>query len=97
MGVPTVSLIGRTLLSRSALLISEAFGLSGLCPEDLDDFVACAARLAADRASLAAFRRDLRSDSLKGKHFRPRALIREAEAVFAEMASARQDARPCRF
>jgi predicted O-linked N-acetylglucosamine transferase (SPINDLY family) len=60
MGVPTVSLIGPTLYERLSYSILANSGLGDLCTTTVDDYVAKAVQLAADRARIADLRVNLR-------------------------------------
>jgi protein O-GlcNAc transferase len=64
MGVPTVSLVGPALFERLSYSILVNAGLGDLCVQTVDDYVAKAVSLAADRARLADLRTGLR-DQLK--------------------------------
>jgi predicted O-linked N-acetylglucosamine transferase (SPINDLY family) len=61
MGVPVVSMEGRTSTARSGRPFIHAAGLDDLVARDEDDFVAIAARLAADVERRAELRRGLRA------------------------------------
>lgn len=60
MGVPTVTLAGRSHLSRVGLSLLSVVGLGELVAQGEDDYVRLAVSLASDRARLAEFRRTLR-------------------------------------
>jgi protein O-GlcNAc transferase len=60
MGVPTVTLAGSFFAGRMGASLLPAVGLPQLVAADPDEFVAAAARLAADPAALAELRRGLR-------------------------------------
>lgn len=60
MGVPTLTLAGNTLLARQGASLLDAAGLPAWIARDEDDYVARAARLAADTAALAQLRASLR-------------------------------------
>jgi protein O-GlcNAc transferase len=61
MGVPVVSLIGRSHASRVGLSLLSACGLSELATHSPQEFTECAASLASDRTRLAARRLALRA------------------------------------
>ena len=61
MGVPVVTLAGRTHAARVGVSILTGMGLSGLVADSAEDFVARAAALAGDLSRLAALRGALRS------------------------------------
>ena len=60
MGVPVVTLPGRTFASRNSLCTLSAAGLAGTVARDADDYVAIVHALGADRAGLGALRAGLR-------------------------------------
>jgi predicted O-linked N-acetylglucosamine transferase (SPINDLY family) len=60
MGVPTVSLVGPTLFERLSYSILVNSGLGDLCVTTVDDYVAKAVELAADRPRIAHLRANLR-------------------------------------
>src|SRR5262249_55308000 len=65
MGVPTVTLAGRTALSRAGLSLLSNLGLPELVAETPEQFVGIAAGLAGDLHRLSALRASLR-DRLRG-------------------------------
>ena len=60
MGVPVVTLPGRTLASRNSLLTLSAAGMTGTVARDADDYIAIVHALGADRAGLSTLRAGLR-------------------------------------
>ena len=60
MGVPVVTLPGRTLASRNSLLTLSAAGVTGTVARDADGYVAIVHALGADRAGLSTLRAGLR-------------------------------------
>ena len=64
MGVPTVTLIGSAIFERMSYSVLTNAGLGDLCTRNVEDFVATAVALAADRARIADLRANLR-DRLK--------------------------------
>ena len=64
MGVPVVSLRGKTAVGRSGASLLSAVGLSDLVAEDADGYVARAVALADDAARRRQLRHDLRSRML---------------------------------
>ena len=60
MGVPTVTLAGRSFVSRLGVGVLSALGLPELVADTSDEYVRIAAELAADRDRLRALRDDLR-------------------------------------
>jgi predicted O-linked N-acetylglucosamine transferase (SPINDLY family) len=61
MGVPVISLKGATHVSRMGASILSAAGLAHWIATDAEQFVSIATALAADRASIAGFRRSARA------------------------------------
>jgi protein O-GlcNAc transferase len=60
MGVPIISLAGSTYVSRQGVSLLTNVGLPDLIARDADDYIAVAAKLAADRERLAHLRLHLR-------------------------------------
>ena len=60
MGVPVVSLGGRSSVGRQGVSLLSAVGLEGLVGQTTEDYVRVAAGLAADLGRLAELRRGLR-------------------------------------
>jgi predicted O-linked N-acetylglucosamine transferase (SPINDLY family) len=60
MGVPVVTLVGRTVVGRAGLSQLTNLNLTELAARDQEQFVQIAAELAADRPRLAELRRTLR-------------------------------------
>ena len=84
MGVPVVTVPGRTFAGRHSLSHLSNAGLSDLVAEDEDGYVRLAAELAADRPRLAELRRGLRPRLLDTPLMDPRRFARD----FAEMVRA---------
>ena len=61
MGVPVVSLIGRSFPSRAGHTLLHAVGLGALAAPDADAYVSAAVKLANDPAGLAALREGMRA------------------------------------
>jgi predicted O-linked N-acetylglucosamine transferase (SPINDLY family) len=61
MGVPVVTLLGKTVVGRAGLCQAHHLGLHELVAETPDEYVRIAANLASDLSSLAALRRALRA------------------------------------
>lgn len=81
MGVPVVTVPGRTFAGRHSLSHLSNAGLSDLAAEDEDGYVRIAAELAADRARLAGLRRGLRPRLIDSPLLDPRRFARD----FADM------------
>jgi predicted O-linked N-acetylglucosamine transferase (SPINDLY family) len=60
MGVPVVTLAGRTAVGRAGLSVLTTAGLADLVARSQDEYIAVAVKLAADRRRLAELRRTLR-------------------------------------
>jgi predicted O-linked N-acetylglucosamine transferase (SPINDLY family) len=81
MGVPVVTVPGRTFAGRHSLSHLSNAGLADLVAEDEDSYVRLAAELAADRPRLAEVRRDLRPRLVDSPLMDPRRFARD----FSEM------------
>jgi predicted O-linked N-acetylglucosamine transferase (SPINDLY family) len=85
MGVPVLTLVGRTAVGRAALSLLQNLGLPEWVAETLEQFVALAAKLAADLHGLVAIRAGLRgrlqaSPLMDGPRF-----ARNVEAAYRRM------------
>jgi len=60
MGVPVITLVGRTVLGRSGLCFASNLGLPELVATTPEEYVAAAVRLCADRSHLTTLRAGLR-------------------------------------
>jgi len=69
MGVPTVSLAGRSMVANQGRLILTNAGLSDWIAEDIDGYVALAIRKATDLDALATLRAGLRDRVLASPLF----------------------------
>jgi protein O-GlcNAc transferase len=81
MGVPVVTVPGRTFAGRHSLTHLTNAGFPELVAEDEDDYVRLAAELARDRAALAELRRSLRPRMIDSPLMDPRRFARD----FAEL------------
>ncbi|CAA6603809.1 putative TPR domain/SEC-C motif domain protein [Rhodospirillaceae bacterium LM-1] len=88
MGVPVVSLSGGGIYSRMGKSNLLRLGLSDLCAESLGEFASIAARLAADRPSLSAFRSGLRH--LFKQFHDPVTHVRELENIYLSLWQSRK-------
>ena len=84
MGVPVVTRIGETLVSRQSASLLVSLGLEELIAENTDDYVRCASSLAAD----AARRRELRA----GLRERVREKLCDTDRHARELSAALRDA-----
>ena len=85
MGVPVVSLAGKTAVGRSGLSILSNIGLPELIASDVDQYVRIAAELAADLPRLAALRATLRERMQKSPLMDAPRFARNVEAAYREM------------
>lgn len=85
MGVPVVSLLGSGLASRVSAAIMSALGLTAWVAASSDDYVAIAARMAANPAALADLRRSLRPRMLASPIATPQAYCRAVEEAYRTM------------
>lgn len=87
MGVPVVTLAGRTHLSRVGVSLLENVGLADLVAHSPEEYVRVAAALAHDRERLSALRYDLRRNMAFSPLMDAAGLTREVEDAFTEMYS----------
>lgn len=85
MGVPIVTLPGRSLASRMAASQLRALGLTELIAADLAEYRRVALALARDPAALAAIRRRLTASRATAPLFDAQAGMRHIEAAYAQM------------
>ena len=85
MGVPVVTLAGRTHLSRVGVALLHAVGLDDLVVDSPDMYIATAARLAANTIRLANLRRSLRGTMERSTLMAHTAFTRQLEAAFISM------------
>ncbi|HEX8914343.1 MAG TPA: hypothetical protein VF796_18495, partial [Humisphaera sp.] len=88
LGVPTVSLTGRSHVSRVGASLLGAAGLGDLVAPDDDGYVAAAAGLAADVPRLRAVQARLAESVARSPLGQGGELARKLEAVYAAMAAA---------
>jgi predicted O-linked N-acetylglucosamine transferase (SPINDLY family) len=93
MGVPVVTLAGAFGFARTGVSLLQAIGLESLVAEDVDEYVAVAARLATDLPGLQQLRQSLRervrqSELCDGEHF-----CKRLEAAYRGMWSAHSGSR----
>ncbi len=89
MGVPVVSLAGKTSVSRQGVSLLTNVGLAELIAQTPDDYVAVAARLAADPGRLASLRSGLRDRMAASPLMDARQFTRRLEAAYVDMLSKR--------
>ena len=85
MGVPTLTVVGRTVVGRAGLSLLRSLGLPELAAESADEFVAIAAGLAGDRPRLAELRAGLRTRMARSPLMDGARFARGVEAAFRQM------------
>jgi len=85
MGVPVVSLAGRTHVARVGVSLLNAVGLGELVASDVEHYVRLAVELAADRGRLAALRAELRERMRRSPLMDAAGFCRRLEAAYREM------------
>ena len=93
MGVPTVTLVGRTVVGRAGWSQLSNLGLTELAAADVDGFVGAAVRLATDLPRLTELRRGLRGRMRRSPLTDVAAFARGVEAAYRRMV-ATPDGRP---
>jgi protein O-GlcNAc transferase len=82
MGVPVLTMTGRTFAGRVATSLLHAVGLPQLCMESLSDYAATALRLARTPAELVAFKTHLERGRDTFRLFDPQAYCVDLEAAY---------------
>jgi len=82
MGVPVVTLVGKTVVGRAGLSMLSNVGLADLATETPQEFVRLAAELATDRARLTELRKNLRERVQQSPLMDAGKFARNAEAVY---------------
>ena len=85
MGVPVVTLAGKTAVSRVGVTILANAGLAKLIAQSVDEYVEIARRLAADTARLGKMRAELRAQMQASPLFDAEALTRALEDAYRNM------------
>jgi predicted O-linked N-acetylglucosamine transferase (SPINDLY family) len=85
MGVPTLTLPGRTVPARSGATAMSHAGLAQFVANDADDFVRKGTALAGDIAALAALRDGMRERCLASPMFKPEAVASSVSAALRTM------------
>jgi predicted O-linked N-acetylglucosamine transferase (SPINDLY family) len=85
MGVPVVSLVGRTVVGRAGLSMLTNLGLPDLAADQAQDFVHTAARMAADLPGLAQLRAGLRQRMQQSPLMDAPGFARGIEAAYRRM------------
>ncbi|RKF42762.1 tetratricopeptide repeat protein [Paraburkholderia fungorum] len=85
MGVPTLTILGKTMASRAATAWLAHSGLDAFAAEDADDFVAKGVKLASDIPALASIRTALRERCMQSAPFRPELVAQSLSRAFRTM------------
>jgi DNA-binding transcriptional ArsR family regulator len=85
MGVPVVSVAGRTHVSRVGVSLLTAVGLSDLIAESEDQYVQIARKLAGDRRRLSELRSTLRQRMLRSPLCDEESMARAMESAYQKM------------
>ncbi|CAE6686809.1 Beta-barrel assembly-enhancing protease [Paraburkholderia domus] len=85
MGVPTLTITGKTMASRAATAWLAHSGLDAFAAEDADDFVAKGVKLASDIPALAAIRTALRERCMQSPPFQPEVVAKSLSRAFRTM------------
>jgi predicted O-linked N-acetylglucosamine transferase (SPINDLY family) len=89
MGVPVVTAVGATPVSRSAASILVALGLDDWVAPSIDDFVDLAVARASDHQSIVSLRHSLRPRMQASPLMDEARFVRDLEAAYREMWNAR--------
>lgn len=82
MGVPVVTLVGKTIVGRAGLTLANNLNLGDWVASTPDEFVDIASRFAADRSKLAALRAELRPRLRRSPLMDAARFTRELEAAY---------------
>jgi predicted O-linked N-acetylglucosamine transferase (SPINDLY family) len=85
MGVPVVTLVGKTVVGRAGLSQATNLGLTELVAYSEEEFVTIAAKLAGDLKHLAALRRGLREQMLSSPLCDAKGFTRGIEQAYRQM------------
>ncbi|MFP3567271.1 tetratricopeptide repeat protein [Paraburkholderia sp. SIMBA_030] len=85
MGVPTLTMAGKTMASRAATAWLSHLGLDAFAAEDADDFVAKGVKLASDIPALAILRTALRERCMQSPPFQPEVVAESLSRAFRTM------------
>ncbi|MBK5119776.1 tetratricopeptide repeat protein [Burkholderia sp. R-69980] len=85
MGVPTLTIAGKTMASRAATAWLAHSGLDTFAAEDADDFVAKGVKLASDIPALANIRTALRERCMQSPPFQPEVVAKSLSRAFRTM------------
>lgn len=87
MGVPVVTLAGKSHLSRVGAALLHVIGLDDLVADCPDEYLAIVVRLAGDRARLANLRSSLRRTMERSSLMAHKAFTRQLEEAFMDMCA----------
>jgi predicted O-linked N-acetylglucosamine transferase (SPINDLY family) len=85
MGVPVITLVGQSHMSRVGLSLLTQVGLSELAADDADQYVSTAAKLAMDLPRLRELRAGLRDRMTASPLLDGVGVMRELEAAYREI------------
>ncbi|MDP3701035.1 MAG: tetratricopeptide repeat protein [Hylemonella sp.] len=85
MGVPTITMTGRTMISRQGMTMLACVALDDWIAQDERDYVAIAKRMDAERASLEPLRADLRGRALASPLFNAKRFAIDFHRALEEM------------
>jgi predicted O-linked N-acetylglucosamine transferase (SPINDLY family) len=85
MGVPVVTMVGRTGASRQGVSLLANVGLEHLVAKDWDEYVEIASKLAGDVESLKELRSSLRNRMIESPLRNPERLARNIESAYRDM------------
>jgi len=85
MGVPTITLLGDTMLSRQGASMLSCVGLRDWIANDEDDYISKAVRFASDVPGLASLRAELRDRAIHSPLFDTRRFALNLQNCFEEM------------
>nr|WP_082902648.1 tetratricopeptide repeat protein [Paraburkholderia ginsengiterrae] len=85
MGVPTLTIAGKTMASRAAMAWLAHSGLDAFAAEDADDFVAKGIKIASDIPALASIRTSLRERCMQSAPFQPDVVAKSLSRAFRTM------------
>jgi predicted O-linked N-acetylglucosamine transferase (SPINDLY family) len=90
MGVPLITLTGRSFPSRVATSLLRSLGLDELCTASLEDYEAVSLRIARNEGERARLRSQLEAARTTAELFDPRRYCRRLEQAYLEMWSRHQ-------
>ncbi|WP_429485110.1 tetratricopeptide repeat protein [Paraburkholderia youngii] len=94
MGVPTLTIAGKTMASRAAMAWLAHSGLDAFAAKDADDFVAKGMRIASDIPALANIRTTLRERCMQSAPFQPDVVAKSLSRAFHTMWQRWRDGLP---